>query len=194
MHENQPPSANILEYFRALRTEIIEAQKLRVQVGLAKTVFLGTLLGFFFKDDKGDPIILICPIVALMFDCMIYGLSFNIRDIGSYICEYLEPKLGIEKAWQGLRRERVLKREFTDWGRIIFGLGNYGLSISVAVISFIEAKPKTGMPHLTITWLVLVALIMALAVAWGLLIWERASTGWMKPKKHPSENRSRERG
>jgi hypothetical protein len=30
------PSASLMEYFRALRTEIIEAQKLRVQVGLAR--------------------------------------------------------------------------------------------------------------------------------------------------------------
>jgi hypothetical protein len=60
MPGSDDPSASLLEYFRALRTEIIEAQKLRVQVGLAKTVFLGTLLGFFFKDAKGDLSILIC--------------------------------------------------------------------------------------------------------------------------------------
>jgi len=79
------PSPSVMEYFRALRTEITEAQKLRVQVGLAKVVFLGSLLGFFLKDVKGSAGILICPFVALMFDCMVYGLSFNIREIGGYI-------------------------------------------------------------------------------------------------------------
>jgi hypothetical protein len=69
----------VLEYFRALRIEILEAQKLRIQVNLAKIVFLGTLLGFFLKESKGDAAILICPFVALMFDCMVYALSFNIR-------------------------------------------------------------------------------------------------------------------
>jgi hypothetical protein len=52
MQENRDSLASLFEYFRVLRTEIIEAQKLRVQVGLAKTVFLGTLLGFFFKTPK----------------------------------------------------------------------------------------------------------------------------------------------
>ena len=79
MPGTEEPSPSQLEYFRALRTEIIEAQKLRIQVGLAKTLFLGTLIGFFFKDGTGDSAILICPFVALMFECMVYGLSFNIE-------------------------------------------------------------------------------------------------------------------
>jgi hypothetical protein len=84
MPEDKIPLDIVTEYFRALRSEIIEAQKLRVQVGLAKIVFLGSLLGFFLREakDTDNAAILICPFVALMFDFMVYGLSFNIRDVG----------------------------------------------------------------------------------------------------------------
>lgn len=109
MQENRD-SASLLEYFRVLRIEIIEAQKLRVQVGLAKTVFLGTLLGFFFKDAKGSPTILICPFVALMFDCMVYGLSFNIHEIGTYIREQVEKEMPLPKErWETYRDARARK-------------------------------------------------------------------------------------
>lgn len=119
MSASEEPSPSLLEYFRALRTEIIEAQKLRVQVGLAKTVFLGTLFGFFFKDGKGYQSIMICPFVALMFDCMVYGLSFNIRDVGSYIGEHLEAQMALKEPWQRYRVARTASG-FRDWGRIAF--------------------------------------------------------------------------
>jgi hypothetical protein len=52
MPGTEEASPSQLEYFRALRTEIIEAQKLRIQVGLAKTVFLGTLIGFSSRTQR----------------------------------------------------------------------------------------------------------------------------------------------
>jgi hypothetical protein len=170
MADSNNPSANLLEYFRALRTEIVEAQKLRVQVGLAKTVFLGTLLGFFFKDAKGDLSILICPFVALMFDCMVYGLSFNIRDVGTYIGEHIETQMALNEPWQRHRATRVASG-FRDWGRIAFRVGSYGLSFAVTVVSFAEAIPKSGTQLLSAGWIWRIALIVTLVVAWCALIY-----------------------
>lgn len=164
------PSETLLEYFRVLRTEIVEAQKLRVQVGLAKTVFLATLLGFFFKESKGDPAILICPFVALMFDCMVYGLSFNIRDVGTYIRKHIETEMLLKEPWQTHRANRVGKG-FVDWGRIVFRVGSYGLSMSVAVLSFYETAPASGTPVLSSAWSGRIAVMLLLAIAWGGLIW-----------------------
>ena len=144
MTGNANSSPNSLEYFRALRTEIIEAQKLRVQVGLAKTVFLGTLLGFFFgKDVKGDPAILVCPFIAFMFDCMVYGLSFNIRDVEGYIAQHIEDGIDPNARYQRFRVERE-RKGFKDCGRIMFRTGSYGLSVCIAAISFYEASPAHG--------------------------------------------------
>jgi hypothetical protein len=134
-----PQEEVLLEYFRALRTEIVEAQKLRIQVGLAKTVFLGTILGIFFQNAKGEPTILICPFFALMFDCMVYGLSFNIREIGAYIGEHLESEMELSEPWQTHRT-----KENRDWGRIAFRVGSYGLSCAVTVISFAEVSSTFG--------------------------------------------------
>lgn len=170
----------VAEYFRALRAEIVEAQKMRVQVGLAKIVFLGSLLGFFLKDAKDSTAILICPFVALMFDLMVYGLSFNIRDIGDYIRDHLE-RCGMEclsthafadfKLWQTYRTERQ-EIGYRDWGRGLYRTGSYGLSILVAIVSvfqvFHSPTTKAG-PLLPIWWLIL--MISILALGWGSLIW-----------------------
>jgi len=168
--EHDKPSASIMEYFRVLRTEIVEAQKLRVQVGLAKIVFLGTLLGFFLKQAKGDPAILICPFVALMFDCMVYGLSFNIRDVGDYIGDHIEQEMRSDPAgrdvafWQTYRRCR--ERGFRDWGRIMFRVGSYGLSLLAASVSFFQVmQPKL----LVSTWWLVVLVVIA-GSGWGMLI------------------------
>jgi hypothetical protein len=169
MESHEQEAANLLEYFRALRTEIIEAQKLRVQVGLAKTVFLGTLLVFFFKDAKGDLTILICPFVALMFDCMVYGLSFNIRDVGSYIGEHIETQMALKEPWQRHRAKRVTGG-FRDWGRIAFRVGSYGLSAAVTVTAFVEARPPVGTLLSSGAGIWRIALMVVLAVAWAALI------------------------
>jgi hypothetical protein len=164
------PSPSLLEYFRALRTEIIEAQKLRIQVGLAKTVFLGTLLGVFFKNDKVDLAILICPFVALMFDCMVYGLSSNIRDLGSYIGKHLENQMTLDDPWQSYRLSRS-KKGIKDWGRIAFRFGSYGLSIAVTVVSFLKSMPPARTPLLSGEWIWRIALMVFLGVAWTALIY-----------------------
>jgi len=187
MSGNDDPSAGLLEYFRALRTEIIEAQKLRVQVGLAKTVFLGTLLGFFFKDGKGDPAILICPFVALMFDCMVYGLSFNIRDVGTYIGDYLEPQMGVKDSWQRHRAVRVTGG-FKDWGRIAFRVGSYGLSAAVSVVSFAETLPAAATKIWSAAWLWRMGLIVFLVLVWAALGYAEFSskkTAGQAPQKPP---------
>lgn len=171
MSEHEEPSASLMEYFRVLRAEIVEAQKLRVQVGLAKIVFLGTLLGFFLKDAKDDPAILICPFVALMFDCMVYGLSFNIRDVGDFIGDHIEREMRSEVAtrhgefWQTYRKHRD-ERGFRDWGRIMFRVGSYGLSLLAAGVSFFQVvRPKLLIP---VWWLIV---LVAIAVSgWGMLI------------------------
>jgi hypothetical protein len=175
MPGTEESSPSQLEYFRALRTEIIEAQKLRIQVGLAKTVFLGTLIGFFFKDGKGDPAILICPFVALMFDCMVYGLSFNIRDVGTYIGDHLEGHMGLKDPWQRHRAARVTAG-LKDWGRIAFRLGSYGLSAAVSVLSFAETMPQASFVALPSAWSWRIALMAALLVAWGALIYAEFSS------------------
>ncbi len=175
MSGSDEPSASLMEYFRALRTEIIEAQKLRVQVGLAKTVFLGTLLGFFFKDAKGDLAILICPFVALMFDCMVYGLSFNIRDVGTYIGDHIETQMPLKVPWQRHREKRVAFG-FKDWGRRAYRIGSYGLSAAVTVVSFGEARPPVGTPVLSGAWIWRIALMVVLALLWCALIYAEFST------------------
>jgi hypothetical protein len=151
-----------------LRTEIIEAQKLRIQVALAKTVFLGTLIGFFFKDGKSDSAILICPFVALMFNCMVYGLSFNIRDVAAYIGEHLEGGMGLAVPYERFRATRVATR-FKDWGRIVFRVGSYGLSAAVSVFSLAETMPHESFAVQRVAWIWRIALMCALIVAWGLL-------------------------
>jgi len=186
MSEGMKPLDIVMEYFGALRSEIVEAQKLRVQVGLAKIVFLGSLLGFFLrygKDNgsaKGNAAILICPFVALMFDFMVYGLSYNIRDIGGYVRDHLE-KEGMAssfapdafpgfKLWQTHRKDRE-GAGYRDWGRGMFRTGSYGLSILVAVVSFFQVThpPEAGAPLLPI-WR-LIALASILALGWVSLIW-----------------------
>lgn len=177
MCENAKPSTDVMDYFRVLRAEIVEAQKLRVQVGLTKVVFLGTLLGFFLKEAKGDPAILICPFVALMFDCLVYGLSFNIRDIGRYIRDHIEQEMLQNPAtagvalWQTYRTERE-ESGFRDWGRIIFRIGSYGLSILVAVVSFFQVvHSRTAGTVQSVPGLWLISLILLLVLGWGILIW-----------------------
>jgi hypothetical protein len=176
---SEKPSSSAMEYFRALRTEIIEAQKLRVQVGLAKVVFLGSLLGFFLKEGRGGPGILICPFVALMFDCMIYGLSFNIRDVGNYIARELEkqmlldPENGDFTPWQRYRKSRAVS-PFRDWGRIIYRMGNYGLSIAATALSFSQVWYPT---HLISVWWQL-SLSLILALGWGALVWLEFVRHW----------------
>jgi len=187
MSEGKEPLDIVMEYFGALRTEIVEAQKLRVQVGLAKIVFLGSLLGFFLRYDKNNgpaatdnAAILICPFVALMFDFMVYGLSFNIRDIGGYIREHLEIN-GMTsgfapgtfrgfKLWQTYRKDRE-KAGHRDWGRGMFRAGSYGLSILVAVVSFFQVThpPTRSTPLLPLWRLIVLASILTLG--WVSLIW-----------------------
>jgi hypothetical protein len=162
-------TAGQIEYFRALRTEIIEAQKLRVQIGLAKTVFHGTLLGYFLKERAGDPSILICPIVALMFDCMVYGLSFNIRDVGSCIGERIERDMGFETPWQTYRTNRR-GTGFKDWGRFVYRVGSYGLSVAVTLVAFVEAKRPAAANLLSFDWIWRIALLILVALSWGALI------------------------
>lgn len=186
MPESLKPSPSVMEYFRVLRDEIIEAQKLRIQVGLAKIVFLGTLLGFFLKDARGDTAILICPFVALMFDCMVYGLSFNIRDVGNYIRDHVEKEMLCDPGtmdvalWQTLRADRV-ELGYRDWGRIMFRTGSYGLSILVAVVSFFQViyRRTSGAARLP-NWC-LISLILILALGWGILI-------WLEFRKKPSKS------
>jgi len=174
-----------MEYFRALRTEITEAQKLRVQVGLAKMVFLGSLLGFFLKDAKGSAGsagILICPFVALMFDCMVYGLSFNIREIGSYIGAQFETAMMEDEAsakvtfWQTYRQ----KRPYVDWGRFVYRIGSYGLSVAASGLSFLQVCYPSRLVPL---WL-LTSLGLILVVGWSILIWLEFSDA---PVQHPSD-------
>jgi hypothetical protein len=172
--------ASALEYFHALRNEILEAQKLRVQVGLAKTVFLGTLLGFFFKDAKGSSAILVSPFIALMFDCMVYGLSFNIREIGNYIADHIERYMPFSEPWETHRGKRSCAG-YKDWGRRMFRVGSYGLSISVAVVSFVEAYPPAGPRALPYEWSWRLALILLLFIGWAILIWAEWST--QRPKQ-----------
>ena len=169
----------VRDYFVALRAEIIEAQKLRVQVGLAKAVVLGTLLGFFFNRDavQGDTAILICPFVAFMFDCMVFGLSYNIHDLGGYIREQIETRMGFDTAWQIYRHGR----KKTDWGRIVFRLGSYGLSVVVTWVSV--GKLWLLDPQVAkISHGGLIGIIVALVLLWGLLIAREAYDLWQKPE------------
>ncbi len=169
MDSSARPSSSVIEYFKVLRIEITEAQKLRVQVGLAKVVFLGSLFGFFLKDPKMiSPGILICPFVALMFDCMVYGLSFNIREIGFYIGDEFEREMKADHAnihvtfWQTYRRDRP----YVDWGRLVYRVGSYGLSAGASILSFVGAcYPVLLVPR---RWLWSLGVI--LFIGWTILI------------------------
>jgi hypothetical protein len=110
-----------------------------------------------------------------MFDCMVYGLSFNIREIGTYIREHVEREMPLPKERWETCRDAKARKGYKDWGRIVFRIGNYGLSLSVTMISFLEGTPPIGTPALSVAWSWRVVLILVLSFAWGILIWIETS-------------------
>jgi hypothetical protein len=109
-----------------------------------------------------------------MFDCIVYGLSFNIRDVGSYIGEHLEGQMTLKEPWQRHRVARVAAG-FRDWGRIAFRVGSYGLSAAVAVLSFAETMPPGSIRAQPWAWIWRLVLIAAMVLAWTALIYAEFS-------------------
>jgi hypothetical protein len=132
-------------YLAHLKAEILEAQKMRMQVRGAKIVFLGGLCAYALP--RNDTLaMLVAPFAAFAFDCVVYGLTYNIQEIGAYIHDYIEPFLprpvdadssrpGSPAAfvyWEAAKR----KAKYRDWGRGFARIGNYGVTLLVCIVAF----------------------------------------------------------
>ena len=129
----------LMEYLTKLREEILQAQKLRMQAMAGKIVFLGGLFSYFLKNPDQSVAIVICPFVALLFDYMIFGFTYNIRIIGSYIEMNIEDELS---ARTGIPKLKFWESSWTSgkkvipWGRFFRHMGNYGVTFLAGLTSF----------------------------------------------------------
>jgi hypothetical protein len=164
-----PPDAfhsSLEKYLETLRTEILQAQRLRIEAYGAKIVFLGGLYAYALQR-KDTLAMLVGPFVAFFFDSIAYGLSYNIQEIGAYICDYLERVL--EKGRPAEEQEfiywetakRIGRR---DWGRAFARIGNYGITLLASLVSFLSAWTQV---RATIK----IPLLCFLFVAYAVLIW-----------------------
>jgi hypothetical protein len=160
--ENFPQS--IETYLGLLRAEILQAQRLRIEAYGAKIVFLGGLYAYALQ--RHDTLaMLVGPFVAFFFDSVAYGLTYNIQEIGAYICDYLEPALG-----RALSNEKFIFWETAkragrkDWGRAFARIGNYGITLLASLVSFLSAWTCVRLA-------VKAPLLGSLLLAYSILIW-----------------------
>jgi hypothetical protein len=147
-----------------LRAEILQAQKMRMQTHAAKIVFLGGLITYALKE-KDFLALLVGPFAAFVFDCMAYGLTYNIQEVGAYICDRLEPALpqplapGPFSYWETAKRGHGR----LDWGRAFARVGNYAVTLLAALVSFVQAWSHVP---LWVAW----SLVVGLAGLYSVLI------------------------
>jgi uncharacterized membrane protein YbhN (UPF0104 family) len=150
-------------YLSHLRDEILQAQQTRMQVHSAKIIFLGGLYTYLLQQ-RASLLVLVVPFVAFAFDCVIYGFTYNIYELGAYIRDNLEPVLPqppvalLESV--GMRppfvywetaKSRLVEQ---NWGRAFSRIGNYGVTILACGIAFLITWNRVP----RVTWALLVAL------------------------------------
>lgn len=155
---------SIEKYVGLLRAETLQAQNMRMQVRGAKIVFLGSL--YAYALPKNDALaVLVAPFAAFAFDCVIYGLTYNIQEIGAYIRDYVEPflpkpdKSELERAqfnfpflhWETAIRQARYKAS----GRAFARIGNYGVTFLVCVLAFVTTRTKVSLYTLTVLLIIL---------------------------------------
>ena len=166
----QAPSVEILmQYVSFLRKEILQAQKLRFQVVSFKIGLLGAAFSYFLQRSPQTPLstaILVCPFVALLFDCMIHALGRSIQGWGQYMREFVEPylqqKLSIEF---DLPENWKLRSEHARMGRRFAGLSNVGTTAIAGFTAFVIVPKNLIRPG------ILVTLAVGFFAAWVALIW-----------------------
>jgi hypothetical protein len=152
----------LMDYLAKLRDEILQAQKLRMQAMAGKIVFLGGLFSYFLQHQSQNLAILVCPFVALLFDYMIYGFSYNIQVIGAYISNKIEKELSNQT---GLSQSIFWESSWAytprrmPWGRFFARASNYGITLLTGIVSFtsvsINATIATLISFATILYLAL---------------------------------------
>lgn len=160
-------------YLAHLRDEILRAQQTRMQVQSAKIIFLGGVYTYALKEND-LLLVLTVPFVAFAFDCVIYGFTYNIYEIGTYIRDYVEPMLPQPTNTQlesvGLRPPFLYwetaksKTTYRNWGRAFSRIGNYGVTILACITAFIIVWSKVR--HTTWALLIVFAIFF-----YGLLAW-----------------------
>lgn len=160
-------------YLTHLREEISQAQKIRMQVHSAKIIFLGGLYTYALQQ-KDSLLVLVVPFVAFAFDCVIFGYTYNIYELGAYIRDRMEPALPqpapelLERAglhapflyWETAKSQL----QHMNWGRAFSRIGNYGVTILACSVAF--AASWNRISHWK--WALLVILITA---SYSLLMW-----------------------
>ncbi len=150
----------LVEYLKLLREEILQAQQARRALVAAKLASLASLYAYALGKNQGPSIadeylsfiLLLGPPLALGFDCMIYGLTFNIQELGAYIGRHIEPQFprpkGTFKYWQeslkaarGAPNEKKSdgNRNWTqkwDFGRSLSRYGSYSITTIACFTSF----------------------------------------------------------
>ncbi|MEZ4702320.1 MAG: hypothetical protein R2834_18445 [Rhodothermales bacterium] len=96
-----------------LRKELLESQKLRAQIIVAKVTFVSTAVGVLVANiDKVPPSVLVVPAFAAIFlDFLTASYSFSIKRIGFYIRYHLEPVIREQCLWPD---KALLWEEFMD--------------------------------------------------------------------------------
>lgn len=82
--------------FNSLRSEIIEKQKVQIQILGFKIIFTSTFMGVIVSSIKdGAPAYssVIPAVVSVFFDFLILSRTQSMRRIGDYLEEYIEPLL-----------------------------------------------------------------------------------------------------
>jgi 8-oxo-dGTP diphosphatase len=128
--------------FTELRKELVELQRIRSQISIAKLTVVTATIGLILANYDKIPglilsILLILPfLVSVTFDYLANGYSYSIKRTGYYCREYLEPIL---------KAEHGLPPEFEMWEHLMAGpkagavvsktghLGLTGLAALVAV-------------------------------------------------------------
>jgi hypothetical protein len=160
-------------YLAHLKAEILEAQKMRMQVRGAKIIFLGGLCAYALPRNDALAM-LVAPFAAFAFDCVIFGLTYSIQEIGAYIRDYIEPFLPLPGEpelkrsgllsqfayWETARR----KAKYKDWGRGFAKIGYYVVTFLVCVVAF--AVTRHSVPVLTSS-----LLLTVLVGSYASLIW-----------------------
>jgi len=122
-----------------------------MQVHSAKIIFLGGLYSYALQQ-KDSLLILIVPFVAFAFDCIIFGYTYNIYELGAYIRDHMEPFLPQPSAdllertgihppfmyWETTKSQM----QHTNWGRAFSRIGSFAVTILACCIAFATAWNK----------------------------------------------------
>jgi hypothetical protein len=126
-----------MQYVSMLRGEILQAQALRIRVIALKIGLLGAALTYFIQRGEMTAVVLVCPFGALLFDCMIHGLSRSIQGWGKYMKDNIEPYLvdqtGITFPLPEMYKP---KNQHARVGRRFARASNFGTTLLAGAIAF----------------------------------------------------------